>query len=117
MQNTIDTLKALADKNRLIIVCALLQHKELCACQLTELLEVTGATASRHLSLLSNAQIIQSRKEGRWVYFRINSNISNQLHTWLLSEINDSVEINDYMEKLKTILSLEPEVICKKQRQ
>ncbi len=57
MDDLLSILKALSDKNRLRIFCALLSYEELCACQITEFLQVTGATASRHLSIMVNAGI------------------------------------------------------------
>jgi len=51
MKNTVSLLKALSDQNRLRVVAALLSEPELCACQIKELLNVTGATVSRHLAL------------------------------------------------------------------
>ena len=52
METTLEILKALSDKNRTRVVAALWRFDELCACQITEFLQVTGATASRHLSIL-----------------------------------------------------------------
>ena len=49
MKNILSVCRALSDRNRLRIVAALAVHDELCACQLTEMLTVSGATASRHL--------------------------------------------------------------------
>ncbi|MDA3820531.1 MAG: metalloregulator ArsR/SmtB family transcription factor, partial [Candidatus Delongbacteria bacterium] len=73
MDDFLSILKALSDKNRLRIFYALLSYEELCACQITELLQVTGATASRHLSIMVNAGILKNRKDGRWIYFRLNT--------------------------------------------
>jgi ArsR family transcriptional regulator, arsenate/arsenite/antimonite-responsive transcriptional repressor len=43
MNDLLSILKALSDKNRLRIFYALLTYEELCACQITELLQVAGA--------------------------------------------------------------------------
>lgn len=63
--------KALSDRNRLRIVSALMKCDELCACQVTELIQVTGATASRHMGVLISSDLVGSRKDGRWVYYRL----------------------------------------------
>ena len=55
--------KALSDRNRLRIVSALMKCDELCACQLTELIQVTGATASRHMGVLISSGLVDSRKD------------------------------------------------------
>ena len=71
MKNTLSLLKALSDKNRLRVVAALLSTHELCACQIKELLKITGASVSRHLALLIQVGLVDSRKKGRWVYYRL----------------------------------------------
>ena len=81
MNNTLEILKALSDRNRLRVVVALMHMDELCACQIVELLHVSGATASRHMSLLIHAGIVESRKDGRWVYY----GLSKLVFTSLLS--------------------------------
>ena len=53
MDGTVNLLKALSDTNRLRTVLALHRYEELCACQITELLQVTGETVSRHLGSCS----------------------------------------------------------------
>lgn len=60
---------ALADPNRVRALIAL-QNNELCVCQLVELLELAPSTVSRHLKILSQAYLVDSRKEGRWVHYR-----------------------------------------------
>lgn len=116
MKNILPLTKALADKNRLMIVFALMRHEELCACQLIELLQVSGATSSRHLSILVNANLIESRKDGRWVYYRLSKNIHDDLCGWLRSAMAESVEFKAIGDRLDQILSLAVETICKKQR-
>jgi DNA-binding transcriptional ArsR family regulator len=66
-------LKALSDSNRLRMVLALMQNESLCACHLRDLIAVKGATASKHLSILVESGILDSRKQGRWVHYRIRS--------------------------------------------
>lgn len=62
MEKVLSIMKALSDANRLRIVSALMAFDELCACQITELLQVSGATVSRHLALLVNAEVLESRR-------------------------------------------------------
>ena len=63
--------KALSDRNRLRVVAALSVYDELCACHIVELLQVSGATVSTHMSLLIQAGIVKSRKEGRWTHYKL----------------------------------------------
>jgi ArsR family transcriptional regulator len=62
--------KALADDTRLRIV-ALLAHGELCVCHLEEALQIAQPTASRHLGILRAAGVVEARREGTWVYYRL----------------------------------------------
>ncbi len=62
--------KALGDETRLRIV-ALLAHGELCVCHLEEALDLTQSTTSRHLAVLRNAGVVDHRREGAWVYYRL----------------------------------------------
>ena len=62
--------RALGDETRLRIV-ALLSHGELCVCHLEAALDLNQSTASRHLGILKSAGIVDSRREGTWVYYSI----------------------------------------------
>ena len=69
MRELIAALKAVADENRVRILWAV-RRQELCVCQVVELLGLAQSTVSKHLSLLHQAQLVESRKEGRWIYYR-----------------------------------------------
>lgn len=62
--------KAFADPSRMRVL-KLLQGGELCVCQLTTVLDLAPATVSKHLSVLKAAGLVQQRKAGRWVYYRL----------------------------------------------
>jgi ArsR family transcriptional regulator, arsenate/arsenite/antimonite-responsive transcriptional repressor len=62
--------RALGDETRLRIV-ALLSHGELCVCHLEHALDLTQPNASRQLGILKAAGIVDSRREGTWVYYAI----------------------------------------------
>ena len=62
--------KALGDETRLRIV-ALLSHGELCVCHLEEALSLSQPNISRHLSVLRAAGVVEPRREGTWVYYRL----------------------------------------------
>lgn len=118
MNRMISLFKALSDKNRLRVIAALTGNEELCACQITELLGVTGATASRHMGILINAGLIESRKEGRWVYYRLNTSVEDftSVLEWMKSEFEKSQDIENDFKTLKKITAYEPEDLCRKQR-
>jgi ArsR family transcriptional regulator len=62
--------KALGDDTRLRIV-ALLSHGELCVCHLQDALGLTQPTASRHMAVLRSAGVVEARRKGSWVYYRL----------------------------------------------
>lgn len=62
--------KALGDETRLRIV-ALLSHGELCVCHFESALGLSQPNASRQLGVLRSAGIVESRREGSWVYYRL----------------------------------------------
>ncbi len=118
MDKMVKLLKALSDGNRLRIVAGLMEHEELCACQITELLQVSGATASRHLAILNNVGLISSRKSGRWIYYRLEQATVNQqqILDWVKNELAKTAEIIADRALLAEIVLAAPEAICRKQR-
>ena len=70
MREFMNITKALADENRVRALLAL-RHGELCVCRITELFGLAVSTVSKHLSILYQAGLVESRKEGRWMYYRL----------------------------------------------
>jgi len=110
--------KALADGNRLRGLAALLAHDELCACQITELMQVSGATASRHMGVLMAAGLVTSRKDGRWVHYRLSRRnaAAGRLMQWLERELKLDPEAKKNARKLQGVIACTPEVLCRRQR-
>jgi ArsR family transcriptional regulator len=67
---TTGLLKALADDTRLRIV-ALLSHGELCVCHVVAALDISQPNASQHLTVLRNAGLVDCRREGSWIHYRL----------------------------------------------
>jgi arsenate reductase len=61
--------KALSDPGRLEVLAAL-DTEEMCLCDLAERLGLADSTVSRHMMILEQAGLVESRKDGRWRYFR-----------------------------------------------
>ena len=62
--------RALGDETRLRII-ALLAHGELCVCHLQAALELPQPNVSRQLAILRAAGLVEDRREGTWVYYRL----------------------------------------------
>ena len=62
---------ALSDPLRLQVL-DLIRTQELCVCDLCEALAVSQSKLSFHLKALKEAQLVQARQEGRWIYYSLN---------------------------------------------
>jgi ArsR family transcriptional regulator len=69
--DAVTIFKALSDQNRLRIM-KMLEHRELCVCEIRSVLELSNSTVSEHLGLLRDAGLILDRKDGKWVNYRLN---------------------------------------------
>ena len=118
MKNTLALFKSLSDQNRLRVVAALLSFPEICACQIKELLQITGATVSRHMALLIQVGLVDSRKDGRWVYYRLRNDQPevNALLQWVEQEAGDAAVVKADRLNLNEIGSCDMIELCSKQR-
>jgi ArsR family transcriptional regulator, arsenate/arsenite/antimonite-responsive transcriptional repressor len=119
VRDLLSVMKALADANRLRIIAAL-NGRELCLCQIVELLGLATSTVSRHTSILQQARIVDSRKDGRWNYFRLSekaeSEEARQATALVLDTTSRDPQIRDDAKRLKQILKIDPEVLCRRQK-
>ena len=110
--------KALADANRVRVLLAL-KAGELCVCQISELFGLAPSTISKHLSLLYHAGLIESRKTGPWVFYRLPdgkaSIVVREAIDWVQKSLGDTPEAGNDRRTLKQILKLDPTTICKRQ--
>ena len=63
--------KVLSDESRLKMLWLLLNHRELCVCDVMAVLEITQSKASRHLAALRHIGIATDRREGLWAYYSL----------------------------------------------
>ncbi len=70
MREYIHITKALSDENRVRALMAL-AGGELCVCQIIELLGLAPSTVSKHMAVLHQAGLVETRKDGRWMYYRL----------------------------------------------
>jgi len=105
MEKLLDVLKALSDETRLRIL-NLLYEKELCVCDVMEILQISQAKASRHLIYLKNAGLVKDRKYAQWAYYSMSKGEGLKFIDSLVYDNLRSLELykND-MEKLKERLN------------
>ena len=77
-----DTMKALADPTRREIL-NLLKHGRLSAGEIGEHFPMTGASISRHLSVLKEADLIRDTREGKYIYYQLNASVLEEVMLWL----------------------------------
>ncbi len=90
-RSTINVFKALGDANRLRIV-KMLGDRELCMCEVREVLGLSSSTVSKHLTVLRDAGLLLDSKEGRWVNFRLNDRAGEPFLRSLLALIRESFD-------------------------
>lgn len=71
MKELSTTFKALSDETRLRIV-KLLEHGEICVCDIVAALNIVQPKASFHLRVLRGASLIKDRKQGKWIHYSLN---------------------------------------------
>lgn len=118
MREFMDITKALADENR-VRALMILKDRELCVCQIIELLGLAPSTVSKHMSILRHARLVDGRKDGRWIYYRRadveDGPYAADTWTWLDKCLESNAKVKADHKKLKSVLKLDPEEICKRQ--
>ena len=118
MKDFMAVTKALADPNRVRVLLAL-ERRELCVCQISALFGLAPSTISKHLSILHQAGLIESRKEERWVFYRLPgrdaSVVVREALDWVLKSLGDTPQAAEDRRKLKAVLRTDPKVICQRQ--
>ncbi|MCL4217425.1 MAG: winged helix-turn-helix domain-containing protein [Candidatus Hydrogenedentes bacterium] len=115
MRDIMAVTKALADESRVRCLLAL-KLGELCVCQITALLELAPSTVSKHMAILRQARLVEARKEGRWIYYRLTtadeSTVAAKAVEWLEQCCYGSPWVYEDQARLKQVLSTPPEVLC-----
>ena len=109
---------ALADSHRVRALLAL-RHGEMCVCRIVELLGLAPSTVSKHMAILRQAGLVQSRKQGRWIYYTLADKTDPTAAAFIaltqtLLEHDDTVAAD--WKRTAAILKQTPESLCRKQR-
>lgn len=83
--------KALGDYNRLQII-KMLAREELCACQILEEFNITQPTLSHHMQVLSECDLIYSKKDGKWTHYTLNYETLNEYKEFINYLVSSSHE-------------------------
>lgn len=115
MRDFMAITKALADETRVRVLLAL-QRGELCVCQIVELSGLATSTISKHMSILKQAQLVESRKQGRWMYYRLADDQTPELVRRSLEWVADSLagdpKVSSDRKRLAAICNSDPHELC-----
>jgi DNA-binding transcriptional ArsR family regulator len=112
-RESVNVFRALSDPSRIRII-KMLESRELCVCEVREVLGLSTSTVSKHLSILRDAGLITDTKDGKWVNFRLNqkpdsSFVRSQLELVMKSFAGDDQVAADR----KKLLKVDRRVICR----
>lgn len=118
MRELIAALKAVADEHRVRILWAV-RRRELCVCQIVELLGLAQSTVSKHLSILHTARLVESRKEGRWIYYRAAGAaapaVARSVAEMVCKAYASSLEAAKDNKLLDRVLKIDCDELCRRQ--
>jgi ArsR family transcriptional regulator, arsenate/arsenite/antimonite-responsive transcriptional repressor len=118
MRELMNITKALADENRVRMLLAL-QDGELCVCQITGLFGLAASTISKHLSILHQAGLLDSRKNGRWMHYSLPgkgaSAPAREAIGWVIKALAGDPRAVADAARLKKVLAMDPAELCKRQ--
>lgn len=88
---------------------------ELCVCQLLELLELAPSTVSKHMAVLYQAGLVETRKDGRWVYYRLPKEpepIIRDALKWLAASLATDPQTLADAKRLKQVRRMDKDDLC-----
>lgn len=117
MDEFLEIARALADESRVRILLALKAGGELCVCQLIELLSLAPSTVSKHVTVLKQAGLVELRKDGRWIFYRLaDEKASPQVRRalqWVVESVGRCKQAQEDRKRVKEILKMDKEELCK----
>ena len=99
MRDFIKTMKALSDPNR-VKVLKMLEKRCLCVCEIREALGIAQSTVSKHLRVLEEAGLVDFKKDGPWVNYRIADPKANPYAAYMLKGLQDWLETDEEISDL-----------------
>ncbi len=114
MEVLAERLKALSDPTRLRVV-RLLDHGELCVCDLMEALDLPQSKVSRHMSFLKKSGWVTSRRSGKWVYYSLatpEDPIQARISTVLRQDLKQVPQAGEDYQRLCDYLKTKDQETC-----
>ena len=114
MLEILNITKAMSDENR-IRALMMLAGGELCVCQIIEMLGLAPSTVSKHMSILRQAGLVETRKEGRWIYYRLadrNTPKACEILNWLQKYLKNDKKILGDVKQLRQMQKMSKDELC-----
>lgn len=104
----------LSDPTRLRALMLIRAEGEVCVCELTFTLSESQPKISRHLALMREAGIVESRREGTWMHYRINPLLPNWAKEVVRHVFDQLTELSPYIDDKKQLAQMNnrPERDC-----
>jgi ArsR family transcriptional regulator, arsenate/arsenite/antimonite-responsive transcriptional repressor len=98
--------KALCDPTRMRMLVLLSREGELCVCELTHALDEIQPKISRHLAQLRELAVVLDRRQGQWIYYRLNPDLPDWARTVLAATAEGVMAQSPYIEDRQTLLDM-----------
>ena len=106
MKQFIRVMKALSDPNR-VRVLKMLETKQLCVCELKDLIGLAQSTVSKHLKVLEEAGLVDYHKEGSWFIYRLTDGEESDYASVMLENLkgwlNDEPQLQDMIARMPLV--------------
>jgi len=94
---------ALSNDIRLRCLLLMQQQGELCVCELTYVLGLSQPMVSRHLALLREMELVNDRREGQWIYYRIHPALATWAKTVLRTTAKANIDSTPFCDDLAAL--------------
>jgi ArsR family transcriptional regulator len=105
LKTTSKLFKALSDETRLRIL-KMLEARPLCVCEIQHVLKGSQPNVSHHLKTLSEAGLVESKKDGLWIDYRLPDKPSTSLHAAALSLVKKSLDHEQAVKKDRNVVKI-----------
>jgi len=112
LDRLVDQHKALGHPVRLRIL-SLLRAGELCVCQINAVIRLAPSTVSAHLADLKRAGLLEERKNGRWVHYRLADRLPASVAAALWAELEADEQVRVDTELQRRVGAVPLETLCR----
>lgn len=97
---------ALANEVRLRCLLLMQHQGELCVCELTHSLGLSQPMISRHLALLRDDALVEARREGQWMYYRLHPALPEWVTSILTTTAQSTANEQPFSNDLRTLVDM-----------